>query len=189
LSFDSAGPNARLNIFLLAPRGATPGDSQTKLIKEDHFCMHHEDVETEGETITRESKPKSSLHRDLDQATSVHRNAWPHILAAIRLFTCQRAFIYYDADTYVFVSSCSFPQSQPCGPRLGRRILSSSPPLSTGVAEFFSASPTDVFSTDFEASREAPTALPGRFLSAPADENSSGANAPLHGRVFGCFCC
>jgi hypothetical protein len=78
---------AQYIFFLLAPPGATPGDS--KLIKEDHFLHLHaprrclrQFGETEGLGPSR---------RDLDQTASVHRNVWPHILAAFRLFTCQRA--------------------------------------------------------------------------------------------------
>ena len=74
--------------LLLAPSGATP--KVLKLIKEDHFACNHEDVlSSSGPTgFVREqeqAEPGSRPDR------SVHPIVRTHILAAIRLFTCQRA--------------------------------------------------------------------------------------------------
>ena len=108
-------------------------------------------LETFGETVL--PVPPGSLPNRL-KYTSGFRD---HILAAIRLFTCQRAFTSYAANLYgldvVRISLCLSAS--------GRRIIASPPSLSTGCRENFFAAPSRLFNP------EKPS-LTGRFLSAEA---------------------
>ena len=79
---------------LLAPPGATPEVLKSKLIKEDHFlfacttkmfeilvALPHQIRQTQSSRVTTW----------IVRTAQVHLSFRTHILAAIRLFTCQRA--------------------------------------------------------------------------------------------------
>ena len=116
---------------LLAPPGATP--EVLKLIKEDHFACNHEDVLSSlgPSDFMREQEPLEPGSRP---DRSVHPNVRTHILAAIRLFTCQRAPISLRRRALrvrrrkIFSVRC---RSE------GRGIIAGDPTLSIGWREKF----------------------------------------------------
>ena len=92
-----------------------------KMIKEDHYLACTTKM---SEIQLRHSRPVKTFHDDLDRPShAVHRRSGAHILAAVRLFTCQRAQLQTLMATFVAVIVVS--HFGPGGLKRGRRILSS----------------------------------------------------------------
>ena len=93
-----------------------------KMIKEDHYLACTTKMSEIQACAT--FRPVKTFGDDLDRPShAVHRRSGAHILAAVRLFTCQRAQLQTLMATFVAVIVVS--HFGPGGLKRGRRILSS----------------------------------------------------------------